>query len=384
MTHIQYIHGIKAAGEMAQRGAEVKSAPFIPYTALSRGEMRVTLAAERAEIYAQAYPELREYRQAAALLNNALYTGVHGGRVLAQMGAIYDPVLQSAAQIIARSISQTKPASTAFIGRPTLAQGIVIAGIGAFTEMDCTIYARDKSNAFYGKNESSGWYQSPLRKPMYRNRFKSYESECSIINAVQSVVNERIESSAHHLLYKSVLKDFKGLAGTRMDFKRNDHVGAIAGLANVAFVSESKLIDEWTENGILRYNALGGLGAMDSQKSGWGVATSADAATQAAYDAYRKAQGIGFEPLTTAAVVAVVGAITKALAEAKEFQRALNEKKATAAQVARNYGTPAMNAEEGDWPDGGENPDTGSGTGGYSDFILPLGLAAGAYLLLKD
>lgn len=379
MTRIQYIHGIPA-NEMPSRGAEVKGQPFIPYTSLSRGEMQVALAAERAQIYAQAFPELTQYRQAAALLNNALYSAVHGGRALASVGAIYDPVLQSAAQIIARASRNTKPASTAFIGRKSLAQGVVMANIGAFTELDCTVYARDMSNQFYGKNESSGWYQSPLRKPMYRNRFKSFEAECAIINAVQAIVNQKIESSAHHVTYKSILSKFPGLAGTRMDNKRLDHVAAIEGLANVAYVSDKKLIDAWSENGILRYNAAGGVGPLDSQTTGFAVASNASASVQDAYNKFRKSAGISFDPVTVTAVVTLVAAIGKALKDASEFQKALNEKKGAAAQVAKGYGTTAFSAEEGDWGGSGTTPlNTGN-----SNLLLIGGLAAAGFLLLKD
>lgn len=385
MTRIDYIHGIAQAGEMAQRGLEVGAQPFLPYTAMSRGEMRVALAAERATIYAQAYPELREYQQAATMLNNALYNSLHGGSPLARLGAIHDPVLQSAARIIANATRQTKPASTAYIGRTSLAHGIVPHfGIGAFTELDCTIYARDMSNRKHGKNESSGWWKNPIRKKEYKETYKNFEAECAVINAVQKVVNERIESSAHHVTYKSILAKFPGLGGTRLDNKRLDHVAAIEGLANVAFVSDKKLIDEWTENGILRYNSQGGVGPLDSQTTGMAVGTTVanvtDAALQAAYDQFRKKAGISFDPVTVTAVVTLVAAIGKALKDASEFQKALNEKKGAAAQVAKGYGTTAFSAEEGDWSGSGPGP---LNTGGNSDLLLYGGMALGAYLLLK-
>jgi len=382
MTKINYMHGIPQ-NEMGDRGQNVKGQPFIPYASLSQGEMRVSLAAERAQILAQAYPDLPEYSAAAALLKNALNAGVSNG--ISFVGALYDPVLQSAAAIIAKAKNQTRPASVAgFISRPTLAKGVPYgASIGAFTEVDCIIYARDKSNAFYGKNEGSGWWQSKLRKPMYRNRFKSFQEECVVMNAVQQVVNERIESSSHHVLYKSVNDKFPGLNGTRMDTKRLDHVASIGGLALLAYVSDSKLIDEWTENGILRYNAQTVLGAMPSPTASFYIAANEDPSVVNNYLDWQqkeKISGIG-EPitLTVAGVTALVTAIGKSLADAAKFQQLLNEKRNSAAQVAKGYGTKALSAQEGDF---GIKKTPGGGSQGISTNTMLIAAAAAAGLIL--
>lgn len=384
MTRINYIHGIPQVPvtELRDRGLEVKGQPFIPYTALSQGEMNVALAAERAQIFAQAYPDFPEYRTAAAMLTNALYSGVHNG--VNFIGNLDAPTLQNVARLITRAKSQTRPASSGgFIGRQSLGIGVpLVAGIGAFTDMDCTVYARDKSNAFFQINKPSGWYKNPLTQSNYRKKFQEFEAECSTMNAIQKIVNERIEESSYHVVYNMVNEQFPGVKGSQMGAKWLFHQSGVGGLASVTQMPKA-FIQEWSENGIIRTNAQGQTGPIGSVQSGFGIATDG---SDAIFDAYAKKylkshrgmNGIGMAQVVVLALIALAG---KAVDAASKFADALRQKQATAMAAAQGYGTTAYLAGKGDY----ELPDTSTGTGtDNSNLLLYGGLALGAYLLLSD
>ena len=78
MTKISYIAGI-GANEYKDRGNNVSAQQFVPYLSLTRGEMLLLLAAQRAKIYADFYPEEKQFQKGVSLLYNALNSGISGG-----------------------------------------------------------------------------------------------------------------------------------------------------------------------------------------------------------------------------------------------------------------------------------------------------------------
>lgn len=387
MSKISYIHGPGQVpqNELPDRGREVKTAkPYIPYTRLTEGEMRLSLLREQLSIYAAAYPDYKQYAQGLVMVDNALNAGVSNG--VNFIGAIPDN-LQEVARQIRRASNMTDPATIDFIGMPRdLSKGVRIgADIVPVSIPDCEEYATRKANEFYGKNWNTSQYKNiptALPGPLQakKKRWLDYRNECQIQTEVERIMNDRLEAAAHHVLYKNISSNYPSLAGSRMDVKRLLHVSGIGALANAASVSPS-MVQDWTEVGILRKNANVGAGVIGSVQSGFYVAGND---TSEEYDKYRawitdpKKDKIG-EPVT-AIVLAVLGAVTAALAEARKFQAELNQKKALALSAAQGFGTASFSAEKNDI-----NTQSNLGTGGgMNNLILPIGLAVAAFALMED
>lgn len=347
MTRISEIHGIRTipADEIADRSAQVKTDAYIPYLSLTKGEMQLMLAAQRAQMLAQYYSsDAPEYRQAAAMLNKALIADLHRSS-----GAISGPVpdeLQGVARLISTARYRTAPASSAFFYRPAGVKGIGQIIPAQQRLQECLKGARN-----------------PAQIVKCQRNFK-----------IEEIYNGAIENSAHHVVYHKISETYK--MPERVYTKLLLQTSGIQGMAAVSHL-DNALMAGWVENGIMAKNATLGIGPVDSLQSSFALAPNGQAAYNK-YIAYATSKGkwtgqisgIGALP----AVAIIIGAITSALIAVKGLIEALRQQQATI--KAEGFGTEAYSGKQSDWDSQEVQND---------NTLLYIALAAaGVYLLSEN
>lgn len=382
MTRISYIHDIPG-NEIADRLAEVPRTPaYIPFSQMTTGEFELAQLRERAAIYAAAFPENAALRQTVYMIDNALYRSVHNGTAF--VGAIPDEI-QHVAYMIMKAKTRTAPAAADLYGGRNLAQGIRIGDdiIPASIPGFCSDYATEKMNKQIGKSHSRKYYEALPPIGYVKNKWNEYRAECDTIKAVEKIVNARIVESSHHVLYKSINPAFSGLTN-RVDVKRLLHISGVGALANVTSVKEPQM-DAWVETSILRQNANQKVGLADSVKTSLFLAPDPEKSIAEYYAGDGKTRGgsqinghIG-EPVTIAAITALLTVLVTALGKAAEMQKELNNKRAGAMAAAQGFGTTAFKSEQGDWAGGS----SGQSTSNKNTPIIIGGAAVALWLLTQ-
>jgi hypothetical protein len=375
MTKVKYISGIPQ-GEYMQRGANIGPQPYVPYTSMTVGEMKLALLKQQATLYAQIYPEVGEYQQAVSMLSNALNAGVSNG--IKFIGAVPDE-LQKIARAIDRAKNQTDPAVGKFMGpRTSLSEGINADPIVpvVYREYDCVQKAAEWTNQFYNQNKDWDWYEkvAKITKKAEYARYLGFKAECETKKYFEILLNERLEKSSCHMLYKQMPGDFTPAIGTQALNKKIFQVLGIEALANSSELKKD-LLSMWTEVGIQRSNAVNGNAPYGSFISSAMLTPDPQKWANVAKEKQAK---IG-EPITITigAVTALVVAIGTALAEAAKLRRGVEEKKQFAFSAAQGFGSAAISPEQNDFLQ------QGSGGGMDRNLLLYGGLALGAYLILK-
>lgn len=351
--------------------------PYIPYTMLTQGEMKLALLAEQADIYAQAFPENREYAQAKNMLDNALRVGVSNG--VNFVGALYNPVLQQVAKEIAQASRQTRPASRGgLLGRQSLSTGI--GDIVLDFDHDCVQYAAKAANKELRQDKSWKYYDNFGTPEREKNVFKKYKGECKIRVDIEKIVNQSITNASHHVVYYGLQEDFPAIKDTMVATKHLFHTIGIQGLANATDVDKG-LMATWSETSILAKNTAVGVGPVDSINSSFYLSKDPDAYL-ASYVAWQKKRGgasiKGIGNPVAAVIIPLIGAITAAVVAAADMQKQLNAKRAGAMAAAQGYGTDALLAKESDFGEKKGQPPAGSGS---NTLLLVGAAAAGIYLL---
>lgn len=357
MTRISTIHGIPP-DEYAERGAMVQPSGYIPYLSLTQGEMELFLAMQRNKILAQWYGvDAPQYQQAVTMLQNALYQDIRNG--VHFVGAIPDN-LQNVARLINRAQRQNAPVSNTPFFRASK-----MAGIGA-SPID--FKARFEACMKHAENANSKAEADRRRRV------------CLTMARVEKILNDGIENSAHHMLYKSIPADFT--IPSRVDTKRILHQTGVEGMAIVAKMSAHYMY-QWVENGVIGKNASGGVGPYSSPVTSFALSPDADALV-AKYEKNLplnkkkgKIQGIHGFAAAVPIIVALVGAAASAAAT---ILKALRSEEAYAMSEARGFGTTAWGGNPNDWILASGNQPVNSSNNTL--FILGIGLAA--ILILSD
>lgn len=355
MTKISEIHGIPT-GEFNERGAEVNTSGFVPYLSLTQGEMQIWLAAQKAKMLAQWYGKDRpQYAQAAQLLENALYSNLHGATNY--FGALPD-ALQPIARLISTAKRRNRPAS---VGGIMARRG---AGIGAIIPTTDRLKACiDDAKKQAGNNSIE---------------FLKRQAECNKRFQKENIINNNLVNMAPHMVYKNLPAN--QALPTDVVITRKLHRLGVEGIAGVADITDYSLVYQWVENGILQKNLQGGVGPFDSVQTSYALSPNADALL-AAYVPYNikdnKMNGIGIAPLVLAAIVTVV---TAAITAAFTYLSEIRKTEILAMSEAKGFGTPEFSAKQSDWLLSGTNPPT---TAGISPMLL-IGGAAALFLLMDD
>jgi len=357
MTKISEIHGIPT-GEFSGRGTEVNASGYVPYLSLTQGEMSIWLAAQRAKMLAQWYGADRpQYKAAADLLENALYSSLHGS-------GSYFGALPDALQPIARMITQAKRRI-----KPAAVGGIVSrrgAGIGAI------IPAQERFKACLDDAKKQAG-SNPVE-------FLKRESKCKTQFEKEKIINTNLVNMAPHMVYKNLPTGTT--LPTDVVITRKLHRLGVEGIAGVANITDYQLVYQWVENGILQKNLQGGVGPFDSIQTAYALAPNADEllAKYIPYDIKKnKMNGpaIGIAPLLLAAIVTV---ITAAITAAFTYLSEIRKTEILAMSEAKGFGTPEFSAKQSDWLVSGTNPPT---MAGISPMLL-IGGAAALFLLTDE
>jgi len=383
MTRISTIHGIPF-NEFADRSANVATAKeFFPYLSMTAGELELSLLRQRAQIFRQFAPEMGIYSEAVRMIDRALNEGPAG---VNYVGVVPDE-LQPLAKILTQATHNNKPASRAgFFGRTSAKVGEIIPATQRrqqCIETKMAQYGLPKSrltppNKFPSPNEYSVWEKTvkPLLVSVTATCYRQFE--------IEKILNSGVERSGHHLLYKSLPKDYQIPGDVRT--KRILHGTGVEGMALVGEIDKS-LMYLWVENGIIQRNTENKIGPLSSVTSSIYLAPDPQQAV-AAFNAWGATQPtdkwqkmksgaalngkISIDPITAGVILGVAAALEAAFG----FLKSIREQKDYAMVQAQGFGTEAFSASQGDWLG---NPDAGSG--GFSTGTLLL--LGGAALLLS-
>ncbi len=337
--------------EIKQRAALVKKRPPIDTANLSEGEMLVELVRQRMAILADYYPDYPQYRSAATMGENALFQGLHTGTGVGAWTKVLDPIQQEMAWAIIEGKGQTDPASGwlpwELKPRTPLDGGFAVSGGGIYgiPELDC--------NALYPSTPPAGMPASVVAS--WAAEQDARRAACRKQNEWRTLLNDKYEQTGHHPLYKFYPdpNSAPGVVGTKYVLHRN----SIGALAQISKISETNLT-QWQINGILAQNIAKGAGALSPIETIEGLKQAA-------------AEDVG--SLTVAALVAIITAISGAIAAAGGLILAIKGKDEAAAttfqSVAQGWGTPTYGPEKSDWQTttGGGNTGGGSNNNGGGD-----------------
>lgn len=257
MTTVSYIHG---PGSQAEGPAQ-----FINYGTLTRGEFRLALAKEQAELLGNYYDD-RKLKEGAVILDNVLRSGVHQG---IQLPAGSPDFVRNA---ISFAKEKTSPVTGFFTNERNQ---VAPVGINAIPEVNCSLTRLP--------NESRAHWNMRIR-------------QCKEKNQDINLLNTYLEKTAHHLLY---------------EFNTNSQLTPVIGAKTVLHRSWTSSMSElfgfnrddwrqWLRNGVIRYNVVGGLPAIQPEDT-----------CQAWFEGTAANPGVG-EPLTIAAITGIITVISAA------------------------------------------------------------------------
>lgn len=383
MTKITYIAGI-GQDESAHRAQGIPPQPFIPYLSLTKGEMKLALLKEQASILAGFYGDPK-YKQAEAMLDNALYRGLHGHTPY--MGA-YDPALTPMVKVINAARRETRPASKAmFFGRPQ--------GIGKGIHIGDPIIDYDARGKLC---------RAEANKANTKNERERRGRECEQTWRIEKILNDGIEKSGQYLAYGFLPKN--NSLPQNANLKIYNQELAQGDIARVGKF-DLGLTQAWLNTGMMRNNAevakIKPYGWVDTnailmalpeagqkevilalQKARPGTSKSQLGATIAAIIRKYKGVGIG-EPITV--TIAVITAVTALIGAISKFAQSIKNEQVDAFAQVNGFGSRPFGPEAGDWDGDGitndKDPTPGTAPGeGIDPLLIGAGLV-GAYLLLK-
>lgn len=336
MTKISYIHGIGQRKDLPKAVAQARA---INYQRMTRGEMRLALMAEQLNILGSWYGD-EEFKKGEQKLINTLRRGLHGATDPGSIGANTNPVMQMVAREIKKARQLRNPAASVLVRS-------ISTGIN-----DPLVPMKDCSKVF---DEAMKLDLPTVEK--YKNAARLVD-ECVRQNNESKLINENLESGAHHLLYEFLT----GTQGsTRAQTKSVLHRNAISSLADITHLDRDNL-RLWIRNGVMRKNTEFGADPLQPEQT-----------ISVLKNAWQKEENIG-EIFT--GIAAVISAIASAVGATLALLGALDQAKRQQIQsAAAGIGTPTFGPEESDWSGGGA---TGSG-----DSLLPIGAAVAAYLMLS-
>ncbi|MGL5131990.1 MAG: hypothetical protein ACRC78_05640 [Planktothrix sp.] len=339
-TNIFMVNGLEAQ----ERGLNVKPNTYLPYTRMTEGQMKLALLKQQADVYAQYYPEMAEYRQASVMLENALYRG----EAYNISGINYRPMLMQVGREIERSQKIFKPASKVYIQPENGINADIVDIINVSNPNDCDKYATDQTNLKEGKKLAT-WQYKAMPFGGLKGRWLQHRAICEVSIEIEKILNSTLDDGAYHMLYKSLPS--KLLYPAAVETKKILHGGGVQGLALAAEVAKG-LMDGWVETTILKNNANRGVGPVGSAISGVYLSEDRDNLAEAVNQIINPTNGIGAVGVTIVAVTALVTAVAGAIGAAAKMQAELNKKKSGVLNVAQGFGTAAYNPDTTDWNKG--------------------------------
>lgn len=399
MTRISIIAGTIPTDEIRGRAAGVQAAPFFNPLLMTEGEAYLTLMRNQALTLAQYDPESRLARQAVAMADNALHTGIHG--YLPYMGAV-DRALYPIARAIEIFKTRRQPASmprfSPSMGSASWLDESLIAGEIKDPEEFALWWIRvDRAwlTSKYGKNLSVNAIRNlvdlmkggkaPVSKEV-GNRYLEFAAKYDTLKYIIDLYNRTIDKFAHHPLY-NFLPQSNEYPASVVTKNILHAAGVQACAATGEFSVENMAL--WTRNGILQANIKGNVGALSPERTAFALTNLPDDAFaaflgQTSNSSSKKGKingdAIGILPAVALAIIAVIGT---AVTAAAQMYSAAQQRKAAAFSGVQGWGTTAYAANQADWKgyqqNGGMPPTTDNGT----NWPLILGAGAGLFLLTQ-
>lgn len=276
MTRIVEVAGIPAvqaertdATELKQRAKLVQPTAYIDTAALSQGEMMLLLKAQRAKMYAEFYPETKEYRQEYERMMDALYNGLHRAP-----GLSYLP-----------ERLQTKPASGYLTwedkarnpntGFDTLFEGgNAVSGIGVITQLDCDNLFKTMTQTQWNQGGYNA-YGSIANYWEYVALMGDKRAACQLENRWRKGLNDFWEDSGHVLIYEWLSSSIFGQLPEAAVQKKTRQIDFLDSIAAASKINRANL-KFWTENGIIANNIAAGLGPIGAVSFIEGLKENAD------------------------------------------------------------------------------------------------------------
>ena len=341
MTHISYIAGI-GSDEYKDRSVLVPTQSYIDYTALTDGELRLTLLADQVNILSAFYPEDQDLQKSKNILVDALYKGVHR---TALPGGVHAGILATVVKELRFARENVKPAAGRIIGR----KNGIGSGIGdpLIPYDDCTIYQENEYGQMVATND--------------------VDPDCLKNNNIKKILNENLEKAGHHILYEFVSNP--NAQPATVAAKTLNHRAVKATVSKVSKLSQDNM-RLWLRNGIIRNNAARGAAPMQpemtiDQFKAKSVAVS----------------GVGFLP----AAVVIIQCIVAAIAATATLVSALKSKDSQTAALWNQFqgiGTGVFGPETYDWQGGGGGGGGGGSTTEEETDFLPIIIIGGAAAVL--
>lgn len=374
MTKVTYIHGVPdasriPANEMADRGKLVTNKPYIDWSGMTSGELKLALLYEQLDIFAQYYPENPVYSANADRIIDVLAGGLQKTTV---QPAGNDDLSRMVTATIKKAQRKTRAAGFLLpkARKPGLTDAALagIRGIGnpIIPPIDCSQYTTTVLIP-----------QGTIDIESTVITDQAAYAACMHQAELVSLLNNHLAKAGHHLLYAYV--NNPNAQPPVVVAKYVDHVKAIGAFAGITRLDIENM-KMWVRNGIIRGNATGGATPLqptatyDIIKAHW---TSENQA------------GIGDFGATAAIIIAIIGIISAAAtaaaniinaARAADRQRLQNE--------AHNMGGPGFGPQREDFPSNYTDPNNFSNAEellpGIDNNILLVGaLAAGGLLITQ-
>jgi hypothetical protein len=342
MTQIAYIHGL--SGD--QPGKAFKKVPAqrgIDYKRMSEGELRLSLIAEQLNILGKYYNK-PQYIEAQNRIIDTLYKGLHVNTPF--IGASAGAAMAMVSREIKKARKMTQPAGK--ILYRNLSKGI-----------NDPLIPLEDCDSIWNDPKWEGmpvWEKAKKAAPLMK--------ECAAQNEEAKIINTKLESSSHHLLYEYLIPSG---APAVVAAKSVSHRNAVSTLASVTSLSRDNL-RLWIRNGIMRKNAEAGADPFQPEKT-----------IEILANEIPDKENISGPFIL--ALPKIILAIGSAIAATATLISALDASKRNQIYAtASGIGTSTFGPEESDWVAG----QSAATPGGSDQNLLPLALAAGAFFLIKQ
>lgn len=344
MSSIAYIHGIPH-DEIADRAREIPRPQVIDYAVMTEGELRLSLMREQLQILASFYPEVKDYRESLDAIDNTLYAGLHAQANLSG----FNP-----------GLARYELNRSRFLSRPAVSVDRLAGLAGVANE--CATERQAYQEAMNKFLKASFWNKKKRRREMEAELEKL--NQCIGLLDFQNVLNQHLESSSHHLLYKYVPNP--NTVPNIVSTKAVNHRVAIENLAKTSGLSLEN-IATWVRNGVMRNNAKNGTEPYQPEQTINIMATEIPENPSAVSGAFLVALPGILQALAAAASATAV--MIAAMKQEKRQQFTAN---------LQGMGNPSFGPQGDDWLTG--QPAAGQG----STDLLPLGLLAAGVLALNS
>ena len=358
MTQISYIHGIGKTdpGEYRDRAKLVPPQNYMNFTALTDGELRLTLLADQANILSAMYPENKVLKRSKNILVDALYKGVHNNPL---PSGIYTGELATVVSAVRQAREDVRPAIGQIFGRRNLGKGI---GDPLIPYEDCQQYQENEYGQLYGTG--------------------NYDTSCLKANAIKKILNDGLEKSSHHILYEFVKNP--NTQPQLVAIKYQNHRATKETVSKITKLNVENM-RLWLRNGVIRHNALKGAGPLQPENT-------IDVFRAVSLEEQGKVSGIGVIPVAVLIIQAIAAAVGACAALVAAFKQKDQQTAALWDQM-NGIGTGAFGPQLQDWNMDGvideqdqilQNQQNNTGSGLLeSDLAIPLIIGGTAYLLLK-